>query len=89
MLEIAAEPEHVPEIAVEPEPVAEPAPETPEEVYVHALAEVYTEDSETVHKIRNLPHLDGIPHVDGIPQVEPPPKGLDDLFPPADETKST
>ncbi len=89
VLEIAAEPEHVPEIAVEPEPVAEPAPETPEEVYVHALAEVYTEDSETVHKIRNLPHLDGIPHVDGIPQVEPSPEGLDDLFPPADETKST
>ncbi|MBQ6987280.1 MAG: polysaccharide deacetylase family protein [Oscillibacter sp.] len=78
--------EPVPEVV--PEPVAvtipepEPVPETPEEVYVHALAEVYTEDSETVHKIRNLPHVDDIPHVDGIPQVEPTPESLDDLFPP-------
>ena len=69
----------VPDAAAEPVADATSA----ETQYVQALAEVYTEDSADVHKIRNLPHVDDIPHVDGIPHIEEPPAGIEDLFPEA------
>ena len=64
--------------------IAKPATNTAtaEEIYVHALAEVYTEDSGGAHKIMNLPHLENVPRVDGIPIIEYHPENLDDLFPP-------
>ena len=74
-----------PIIITEPvEIVGEVHVETPEEIYVHALDAVYTEDTEDRHKIMNLPHVENIPHVDGIPTTadlpaEPP------LFPEHDD----
>ena len=80
-------PEPVPEVVEEPETVPEPEPAgtLTEALYVHALEEVYTEDSGDVHKIRNLPHVEDIPHVDGIPQIVEKPLTIEDLFPPEED----
>ena len=74
-------PEAVAAFATEPVETAIAVPETAEEIYERALAEVYTEDSGDAHKMMNLPHVEDIPHVDGIPVIEYHPENLDDLFP--------
>ena len=82
------------EIVTEPIIITEPVEivtevhiETPEEIYVHALEAVYTEDTEDRHKIMNLPHIDGIPHVDGIPTTADLPKEPP-LFPDMDDEEA-
>lgn len=83
--EVIEQAEPVPDTIEQPEHVPE-AVETPAEaLYVHALEEVYTEDSGDVHKIRNLPHVGDIPQVDSIPQIVEKPFTLDDLFPPGED----